>query len=44
MLRGDEEGRFGDFTKHFVQNEKPVFAICHGPQLLIDTDLLKGKN
>lgn len=43
MLRGDEEGHFGDFTKHFVQNEKPVFAICHGPQLLIDTDLLKGK-
>ena len=43
MLRGDEEGRFGEFTKHFVQNEKPVFAICHGPQLLIDTDLLKGK-
>lgn len=44
MLRGDEQGRFGEFTKHFVQNEKPVFAICHGPQLLIDTDLLKGKN
>lgn len=43
MLRGDEQGRFGEFTKHFIQAEKPVFAICHGPQLLIDTDLLKGK-
>lgn len=43
MLRGDEQGRFGEFTKHFVQDGKPVFAICHGPQLLIDTDLLKGK-
>lgn len=43
LLRGDEEGRFGTFTKGFVENEKPVFAICHGPQLLIDTDLLKGK-
>ncbi|WP_312040195.1 type 1 glutamine amidotransferase domain-containing protein [Macrococcoides bohemicum] len=43
MLRGDEQGRFGEFTKGFVSNEKPVFAICHGPQLLIDTDLLKGK-
>ncbi|MCH4986115.1 type 1 glutamine amidotransferase domain-containing protein [Macrococcoides goetzii] len=43
MLRGDEQGRFGEFTKAFVSNEKPVFAICHGPQLLIDTDLLKGK-
>ncbi|MCE4957516.1 type 1 glutamine amidotransferase domain-containing protein [Macrococcoides caseolyticum] len=43
LLRGDEEGRFGEFAKGFVSNEKPVFAICHGPQLLIDTDLLKGK-
>ncbi|MGK9045323.1 type 1 glutamine amidotransferase domain-containing protein [Mammaliicoccus vitulinus] len=43
ILRGDEQGRFGEFVKHFVQNEKPSFAICHGPQLLIDTDLLKGK-
>lgn len=43
MLRGDEAGRFGKFAKAFVEKEKPVFAICHGPQLLIDTDLLKGK-
>lgn len=43
LLRGDEQGRFGEFVKHFVQNEKPSFAICHGPQLLIDTDLLEGK-
>jgi len=25
-----------------VQDKKTVFAICHGPQVLIDTDLLKG--
>lgn len=25
-----------------VQDKKPVFAICHEPQVLIDTDLLKG--
>ncbi|QYG30231.1 type 1 glutamine amidotransferase [Mammaliicoccus sciuri] len=43
LLRGDEPGRFGEFVKHFVQNEKPSFAICHGPQLLIDTDLLNGR-
>ncbi|MCU7557772.1 type 1 glutamine amidotransferase domain-containing protein [Macrococcus capreoli] len=43
LLRGDEQGRFGAFAKGFVEQEKPVFAICHGPQLLIDTDLLKGK-
>lgn len=37
-----EEDRFGEFAKAFIQDEKPVFAICHGPQVLIDTDLLKG--
>ncbi|WP_368222827.1 type 1 glutamine amidotransferase domain-containing protein [Bacillus velezensis] len=42
LLRGDD--RPGKFTKAFVENQKPVFAICHGPQLLIDTDLLKGKD
>ncbi len=34
----------GEFAKAFVENEKPVFAICHDPQVLIDTDLLKGKD
>ncbi|MGF2097558.1 type 1 glutamine amidotransferase domain-containing protein [Mammaliicoccus lentus] len=43
LLRGYEKGRFGEFVKHFVQEEKPSFAICHGPQLLIDTDLLNGR-
>ncbi|AIQ14259.1 type 1 glutamine amidotransferase domain-containing protein [Paenibacillus durus] len=40
LLRADD--RFGQFAKAFVQEEKPVFAICHGPQVLIDTELLKG--
>lgn len=43
LLRSDEIGRFGSFTKYFVENDKPTFAICHGPQLLIDTELIKGK-
>ncbi|TDL98335.1 type 1 glutamine amidotransferase [Macrococcus brunensis] len=43
QLRGDEEGRFGKFAKEFVTADKPVFAICHGPQVLIDTDELKGR-
>ncbi|MDW3881098.1 DJ-1/PfpI family protein, partial [Staphylococcus saprophyticus] len=30
-LRGDEEGRYGTFTKYFTQNDMPTFAICHGP-------------
>ena len=33
QLRGDE--RFVTFTRDFVNGGKPVFAICHGPQLLI---------
>ena len=31
------------FAKAFFKADKPVFAICHGPQFLIDTDELKGK-
>ncbi|PNB36570.1 protease, partial [Pseudomonas sp. GW456-E7] len=38
------DDRPGEFAKAFIKNEKPVFAICHGPQVLIDTDLLKGKD
>ena len=32
-----------DFAKTFLKSGKPVAAICHGPQLLIETGLLKGK-
>ncbi|MDU9419107.1 type 1 glutamine amidotransferase domain-containing protein [Staphylococcus lloydii] len=42
-LRGDEEGRYGTFAKYFTKNDVPTFAICHGPQILIDTDDLKGR-
>ncbi|WP_205510213.1 type 1 glutamine amidotransferase domain-containing protein [Longitalea arenae] len=31
------------FVKHFLDTGKPVAAICHGPQLLIETGLLKGR-
>ncbi|KIH69829.1 type 1 glutamine amidotransferase domain-containing protein [Salinicoccus roseus] len=44
LLRSDEQGRFGTFAKHFLQEDKPTFAICHGPQVLIDTDMLKDRN
>ena len=33
-----------DFAKHFLTSGKPVAAICHGPQLLIETGLLQGRN
>ena len=32
-----------DFTREFVQSGKPVASICHGPQLLISADVLRGK-
>lgn len=37
------QSAFVDFTKTFLRSGKPVAVICHGPQLLIETGLLKGK-
>lgn len=31
-------------AKHFFQKNKPVSAICHGPQTLITAGLLKGRH
>ncbi|HET9052914.1 MAG TPA: type 1 glutamine amidotransferase domain-containing protein [Cyclobacteriaceae bacterium] len=31
------------FAKEFLQEGKPVASICHGPQLLIETGLLEGR-
>ncbi len=31
------------FAESFLKSGKPVAAICHGPQLLIETGLLDGK-
>jgi protease I len=31
------------FTKEFVESGKPVFAICHAPQLLITAQVLRGR-
>jgi protease I len=33
-----------DFAQQFLEEGKPVAAICHGPQLLIETGLLSGRN
>lgn len=30
-------------ARHFMQNNKPVVAICHGPQILISAGLVSGK-
>lgn len=41
-LRADE--RFLDFVRHFSNEEKYIFSICHGPQLLVNADVLRGKD
>ena len=33
-----------NFAKEFMETGKPVAAICHGPQLLIETGLLNGRH
>lgn len=42
QLRADD--RFVKFTKAFMDAKKPVFAICHGPQLLITAKALEGRD
>lgn len=39
-----EDPRYVKFTKAFMDAGKPVFAICHGPQLLITADAVKGRH
>lgn len=31
------------FAEHFLEQGKPVAAICHGPQLLIETGMISGR-
>ncbi|HVN73574.1 MAG TPA: type 1 glutamine amidotransferase domain-containing protein [Methanoregula sp.] len=40
-LRVDEDAI--RFVREFFEAAKPVFAICHAPQLLITAQLLKGR-
>ncbi len=40
-LRNDE--RAVEFAQAFVDAKKPIAAICHGPQLLIETGILSGR-
>ena len=32
-----------DFVRDFVETGRPIAAICHGPQLLIEADAVDGK-
>ena len=33
-----------DFVREFVQAGKPVAVICHGPWMLVEADVVKGRN
>lgn len=37
------EKGYVEFATSFLESGKPVAAICHGPQLLIETGLLQGR-
>jgi len=40
-LRSNEDAL--DFARQFFKAGKPVAAICHGPQVLISADLVRGR-
>jgi protease I len=40
-LRSEENAL--EFARHFFREGKPVAAICHGPQVLISADLVRGR-
>lgn len=41
QLRVDDDAV--KFVREFMESGKPVFAICHAPQLLITADVLRGR-
>lgn len=40
-LRNNKEAV--DFVKSFFEARKPVAAICHGPQILVNAEVLQGR-
>ncbi len=41
FLRGDEDAV--SFVRSFVEQAKPIGAICHGPWTLVEADVVKGR-
>ncbi len=41
FLRGDEKAVA--FVRSFVEQAKPIGAICHGPWTLVEADVVKGR-
>lgn len=42
VLRKDKDAI--EIARHFFRENKPVSAICHGPQILITAGLIKGRH
>lgn len=40
-LRTDDE--VVEFIRAFFRTNRPIAAVCHGPQLLIEADLVRGR-
>jgi protease I len=38
-----QDPRAVSFVKHFFEAGKPVAAICHGPWMLVEADVLRGR-
>ena len=36
--------KYVQFAEEFLESGKPLAAICHGPQLLIETGMISGRN
>ncbi|HJV34701.1 type 1 glutamine amidotransferase domain-containing protein [Geomonas sp.] len=36
--------RVQEITRYFMNEKKPVAAICHGPQILISSGVIRGRN
>jgi protease I len=46
VINPDQMRRHGDYVKfaaHFLEAGKPLAAICHAPQLLIETGMISGR-
>ena len=41
LMRGDR--RMVQFTRSFVEQGKPVAVICHGPWMLVEADVVRGR-
>jgi protease I len=39
-----EDGAVQAIARHFMEAGKPVVSICHGPQILVSADLVRGRS